>query len=383
TSPSLVVGKVASKFETSSPSGPVVQNAESSSCSAGTGCSVVSVSGLTVSFAKAAVSIAPGSPRPDRDSRFSERLGIRGQNGRSSKARTASKRRRERPPSSGLDRHSAQKTAYGREVRPGLLNEAHMAYIGDDDQLAVGDSLVQDARRSRCRRAVLLADDHERRLVNVLQLGTVVEGAVTHACEVAKHRRRADGFLGVARRRLPVEVEGHLVAKQLLELLFGLDRLLVLPGGGDRFPVLAERVKRRLDVCSKRFAGVATGGDDVGGGGAELSCVIRRDDRAERVTEQREAVELERLGEQVDVPGEDLERQGFRIDAVGAALAALVNVKQAKVVAQRVEVRPEHRVVQTRPAVENDQRKAIAVLHHKQPVTIWEVDFHLPLSLLR
>src|SRR5256885_12614497 len=49
--------------------------------------------------------------------------------------------------------------------------------VGDNVELAVRDSLVEHTRRSRGRRRVVLADDDERRLVDVLQLRAVVEVA--------------------------------------------------------------------------------------------------------------------------------------------------------------------------------------------------------------
>ena len=59
-----------------------------------------------------------------------------------------------------------------------------------------------------------------------------------------------------------------------------------------------------------------------------------RDDRAEGVAEEREAVELERLGEQVDIPCEGLEAEGRRIDALALSLTALVHVEDAELLAE-------------------------------------------------
>src|ERR1700736_4710812 len=121
----------------SSPSGPVVQNAESSSCAGSP--VVASVSGLTVSFGKAAVSIAS--------------------------ALLAS------------FRHAAQKAAYGLEVRLVLLDEAQVSRLRQDDELATLDAVVQDARRAPRRGAVVFADDHERRPVDISELPAVVGAA--------------------------------------------------------------------------------------------------------------------------------------------------------------------------------------------------------------
>ena len=108
--------------------------------------------------------------------------------------------------------------------------------------------------------------------------------------------------------------------------------------------------------------------------------MIGGDDRAERVAEQCEAVELEGLGQQVDVPGEDLERERRGVDPLGATLPALVDVEQAVLVAERVEVGPEHRVIQTRPAVQNDQRKAAADLLDVEVVAVRQHELHAELN---
>ena len=100
--------------------------------------------------------------------------------------------------------------------------------------------------------------------------------------------------------------------------------------------------------------------------------MLGRDDRAEGVPEQREAVEPERLGEQVDVAGEDLERERRRIDALAAPLSALVDVEQPELVAERVEVRPEHGVVEPGPAVQHDQREAGADLLDEETDSVRE-----------
>src|SRR3954453_10441274 len=134
----------------SSPSGPVVQKAESSrGAGVGGACgSVSSVSGLTVSFAKAAVSIAS----------------------------------RLLAPFSG----AGEKFAHLGEIGLGLLDEAHVAGSVHDHELAAGNTLVHDPSGARCRRAVVLAHDHQRRLADVAELRPVVEVAVPGVRAVAK-----------------------------------------------------------------------------------------------------------------------------------------------------------------------------------------------------
>jgi hypothetical protein len=86
--------------------------------------------------------------------------------------------------------------------------------------------------------------------------------------------------------------------------------------------------------------------------------------------------ELQRLCEQVDVPGEDVEREGLRVDAVGAALAALVDVEDAEVVGKRIEIGPELRVIHAGPAVEHDQREPVPELLDRHAVAVAQRDEH-------
>ncbi len=102
-----------------------------------------------------------------------------------------------------------------------------------------------------------------------------------------------------------------------------------------------------------------------------------RDDRAEGVAEEREAVELERLRQPVDVPREDLEGERRRIDTLALPLSALVDVEDAELLAERVEPGPQVRVVEPRPAVEDDQRQprlADGLDEHR--VAVGELDVH-------
>ena len=89
-------------------------------------------------------------------------------------------------------------------------------------------------------------------------------------------------------------------------------------------------------------------------------------------------LQLQCLGNEVDVTGEDLERQCLRVDALRAPLSALVDVEEAKVLAQRVEVGPEHRVVHPRPAVEHEQRDPLADLLDVDAVAVAQADEHAP-----
>ena len=140
------------------------------------------------------------------------------------------------------------------------------------------------------------------------------------------------------------------------QLVVRADVLLLLPRFGDRPAALAHRLERSLDVGQHRSAFVGSTRDDVRCCGADVRGVPGRDDRAEGMAEQREAPYPERLGEQVDVAREDVEREGRGVDPIAPALAALVHVEQAELVSERVEPGSEHRVVHPRPAVEDDHR---------------------------
>src|SRR5439155_15108911 len=170
-------------------------------------------------------------------------------------------------------------------------------------------------------------------------------------------------------------MERQLVAEELHELRVRLDGLLVLPGLGDRLSVV-QRVERGPNVGVESGARITSGRDHVSGRRAELGGVVRRDDRTERMAEQGEAVELERLGQQVDVAGEDLERERGGIDPLRAPLPALVDVEHAVLVAERVEVRPEHRVVESWSAVQPYQRKAAADLLDVEVLAVRQRELH-------
>src|SRR5262245_55277176 len=100
-----------------------------------------------------------------------------------------------------------------------------------------------------------------------------------------------------------------------------------------------------------------------------------RNERAERVTEDRELIELERFGEQIDVGCEGLERERLWIDTVGAALSTLVYIQHTEVLAEGIEVRPKHRVIHP-TAVQHDQREPLADLLDADPVAVAERNEH-------
>jgi len=85
--------------------------------------------------------------------------------------------------------------------------------------------------------------------------------------------------------------------------------------------------------------------------------VTRRNDRAERVPEQRERVETERLGGEIHVPGEHVQGQARRLDPLAAPLAPLVDVEQPEVVRERIQPGPEVLMVEPRPAVQHEDRE--------------------------
>ena len=74
------------------------------------------------------------------------------------------------------------------------------------------------------------------------------------------------------------------------------------------------------------------------------------------MAEQCEALELERLGEQVDVPCEDLEAERRRIDPLALPLSALVDIEDSELLGERVEPGAQVRVVEPRPTMEDYER---------------------------
>ncbi len=214
-----------------------------------------------------------------------------------------------------------------------------------------------------------------------MEIGHVVEVAVADVREVPEHVRRPERLVAEPGRDVAREVERHLHAQQLLQLVLGRDGLLLLPAGFDRLSRLAHGLERRVDVRRERGARVSAARDHVGVGTADLDRVLRRDDRAERVAQQGEALQPERLSKQVDVAGEDVERQRRGIDPLAAPLPALVHVEQPELVAERVEVGPKRAVVEPRPAVQHDHREAVADLLDVQRDAVRELDVQLFASL--
>src|SRR3989442_8889571 len=91
-----------------------------------------------------------------------------------------------RPEWSPHGRRRREERADGAEVDLRVLDVAHMAAARNYDQLAAADSLVEDAGGARGRRAVVLADDDERRRLDAREVRHVVEVAVALVREVAQ-----------------------------------------------------------------------------------------------------------------------------------------------------------------------------------------------------
>src|SRR3954469_11267585 len=107
-----------------------------------------------------------------------------------------------------------QEGANGVEVGLRRLDVAHVPAIRDDDELAPGDALVEYPGCPRRGRAVVLADDHERRPGDTRELRAVVEVPVAGVREVAQHVRRVDSAGGEPGRRRVMEVERQLVLEE-------------------------------------------------------------------------------------------------------------------------------------------------------------------------
>jgi hypothetical protein len=66
----------------------------------------------------------------------------------------------------------------------------------------------------------------------------------------------------------------------------------------------------------------------------------------------------------------------LRVDALRAALAALVDVQNPVVTRERVQVWPEHVVIQARPAVQHDQRETTSEFLDVEAVAARQRDKH-------
>ena len=94
------------------------------------------------------------------------------------------------------------------------------------------------------------------------------------------------------------------------------------------------------------------------------------------MAEEREAVQAQGVGEQVDVAREAVEGQRLRVDSVASALAPLVDVEQPELVAEGVEPRRHVRVVEPRSSVQHDHREAGAHLVDEERDAVRELDLH-------
>jgi hypothetical protein len=94
------------------------------------------------------------------------------------------------------------------------------------------------------------------------------------------------------------------------------------------------------------------------------------------VAEHREALELERLGESVDVGAELRERELLSRNTVAAPVPALVVEDEPELVRERLEVRNPRRVVAAGTAVDEHEREAVADLVDVEGDAVCEHDVH-------
>ena len=212
-----------------------------------------------------------------------------------------------RSPLRPYSRRRKSRTAARYGVR--RLDEAHVAGRRGRRELAAGDSFVEDAGGARRRRAVVLADDDERRARR--------RRRASGGSRSRRSRRSRSGAGRPARRRCPRRSRaatarwkwnGHWsrAAARTPRRSRRSSRAPTTPrspGAGRRALRTTPRRPPSAPRSSRRRRRSRSGGR------AELGRVAGGDDRAERVAEQREAVEPERVGEQVDVAGEDVERR--------------------------------------------------------------------------
>ncbi|HZB22660.1 MAG TPA: hypothetical protein VE444_02345 [Gaiellaceae bacterium] len=88
--------------------------------------------------------------------------------------------------------------------------------------------------------------------------------------------------------------------------------------------------------------------------------VRERDDPAERCAEHDRSVQIERFAQGDDVVRPVVDRPPCKLAVVAAPVAAVVVVDELRDLGQRVELRPEDRVVDARPAVKREDRRPLA-----------------------
>ena len=174
------------------------------------------------------------------------------------------------------------------------------------------------------------------------------------------------------------EVEGQLVGEQRGDVLLRARLRLARPRRLDLLAQLdgLEGGELLLDVREEARVGDAAGDDGGGRAAREVDGVLQRDERPVGVPEHRVALEPERARHRLDVGGVMSQRPRPRRRRLRAPGTALVDEQQAAAIAQRVQVGAEHRVVEARPAVQDEQRQiALAALGHVQ-ARVTDVDEH-------
>ena len=158
-------------------------------------------------------------------------------------------------------------------------------------------------------------------------------------------------------------MERHLVMEQPSDLVRRRDARFAFPGRRDLLAQLErlerfERARDTLEVADGRHAAAH---DRREGLARVIDRVLKRHERAVRVTEHRVAPKLQGEREHDHVLRHPLERPRARRGGLRSSLRPLVDQQQPNtVVADLIEVVGELVMVEPRPAVQDDQRDAVS-----------------------
>ena len=174
------------------------------------------------------------------------------------------------------------------------------------------------------------------------------------------------------------EVERELVGEQRGDVLLRARMGLV---GPRRLHLLAqldglEGGELVLDVREEAGVGDAAGDDRGDRAAREVDRVLQRDERPVGVAQHGVALEPERAGHRLDVGGVVRQSPGLGRRGIRAPGGALVDEQQPAAVAERVEVRAEHRVIEAGPAVEHEERQLAAAALGDVQADVTDVDEH-------
>jgi len=239
-----------------------------------------------------------------------------------------------------------------------LLDEGQMAAAFEDAKPRSRDAFGEHPRAFGWEQEVVASDDDQRGRPDLVKSlrhvppreSPVSSGAAGLAVDDVPDRPVGDGPFRVRQVEpghrspptLQVLVGPHLRAERPHRLVRGAEPC------GQTHHRLAQRAPRVGVAQHHRGEPVRVG-----------QRVLQRDEATVRVAQQRHPLAPEVRADRVDVIGQTLEREGVA-GARRAPVRSLVEEDQRPPVSQRIEPRPQVRVVQAQTAVQRDQQIAIA-----------------------